>query len=273
MGQLSAGAGVGGSGLAPEPFLCPSGCWSSLQQTIQSALRGRLDQCLGRGSFSPWKAGSTLPVLSSPTGTGMGLPLPPSAHPPRPGGTDSAPASQLQSTGGKPAFYHQSCRAQSTLEAWVPIPGSLSSTHMPAARDAREEDPACPGPRLPRRPTHLNSVITEAVSMLTAGPLPWNPNPLPSPGALCSLSSSSPARKQWAPSLSTGVAGREGALRSLLLAAMGLRLGAYLEQMNMRATARTGFLGTGLGNVKCGDSNSHVYGAPRASRAKAVHIC
>lgn len=74
-------------------------------------------------------------------------------------------------------------------------------------------------------PTHLNSVITEAVSMLTAGPLPWNPAPLPSPGALCSLPSSSPAWEQWAPSLSTGVAGREGVLCSLLLAVMGLRLG------------------------------------------------
>lgn len=99
----------------------------------------------------------------------------------------------------------------------MPIPGSLSNTQTSAAKDATEEDSACPGPHLPRPPSHLNSVITEAVSMPMAGPLPWNPTPLPSPGALCSLPSSSPARKQWAPSLSTGVAGREGVLISLWL--------------------------------------------------------
>ena len=187
-----------------------------------------------RGSFSPWKAGSTLLVLSSPTGTGLGLPLPPlhaclsgrSAHPPRPGGHKLTTCHTATVCRWKVNLPPSQLPApQCALEAWVPIPGSLSSAQMPAARDAREEDPVCPGPGLPRLPSHLNSVITEAVSMPMAGPLPWNPAPLPSPGALCSLPSSSPARKQWAPSLSTRVAGREEVLLSLILAVMGLRLG------------------------------------------------
>ena len=98
-----------GTGPAPERFLPAN--------HPQSALRGRLDQCLRRGSFSPSKAGSGLLALSSPSWHWAV--------------TNSARATQPPSTGRR-AFHRQSCPCrQSALDAWVPIPGSLSRTQAP----------------------------------------------------------------------------------------------------------------------------------------------
>lgn len=180
---------------------------------------------LRRGSFSPWKAGSTCLFSAAPLEQGWGCHCPLSMPASR-GDLPTHPAPGAQTQHLPHSYCLQVKSESSTVRAACTslCPGGMGAHPWEPKQHPDVSSQGCyrrglcvPWATPAQAPSHLNSVITEAVSMPVAGPLPWNPAPLPSPGALRSLPSSSPARKQWAPSLSTGVAGREGVLISLWL--------------------------------------------------------